>query len=66
MGQLLLSVAQAALQAFDLTKPTLAFGLQDAREEVVADLNEPRTLRRMNDEDGTTDTGLSELPAAET
>jgi hypothetical protein len=32
LGNLLLSVAQAALQAFDLAKPTPAFSFQDARE----------------------------------
>ncbi|OKK13519.1 hypothetical protein AMK33_01385 [Streptomyces sp. CB02400] len=39
----------------------LVFGFQDAREEVVADLDEPRTFCRVNDQDGTTGTGLSEL-----
>ncbi|MCF3131182.1 hypothetical protein [Streptomyces olivochromogenes] len=42
MGELLLGVGQAVLQALDLAEPTLAFGFQDAREEVAADANEPR------------------------
>ncbi|MGR4853969.1 hypothetical protein [Streptomyces sp. LARHCF252] len=58
MGKLLLGVGQAALQAFELAEPTFAFGFQDAREEVVADLDEPRPFCRVNDEDGTTDTGV--------
>ncbi|GAA2615467.1 hypothetical protein GCM10010304_80900 [Streptomyces roseoviolaceus] len=51
MGELLLGVGQAALQAFE-------FGFQDAREEVGSDLDEPRPFCRVNDEDGTTDTGV--------
>ncbi|MFJ5837756.1 hypothetical protein ACIQGO_13500 [Streptomyces shenzhenensis] len=51
MGNLLLGVGQAAPQTFDLAEPTLAFGFQDAREEVVADLDEPRPFGRVNDQD---------------
>jgi hypothetical protein len=49
LGELLLGVGRATLQAFDFAEPTLAFGFQDACEEVVADLNEPWTFCRVND-----------------
>jgi hypothetical protein len=49
LGELLLGVGQAAPQSFDLAEPALAFGFQDAREEVVADLDEPRPFCRVND-----------------
>ena len=58
LGNLLLGVGQAALQSFDLAEPTLAFGFQDAREEVVADLDEPRPFGRANVQDGAADTSV--------
>ncbi|KIZ15787.1 hypothetical protein SNA_20940 [Streptomyces natalensis ATCC 27448] len=53
--------ARPLCKPFELAEPTFAFGFQDAHEEVVADLDEPRTFRRVNDEDGTADTDLTEL-----
>lgn len=58
LGDLLLGVGEAALQSFDLDEPTLAFSFQDACEEVVADLDEPRPFGRVNDQDGASDTSV--------
>ncbi|MEU0374749.1 hypothetical protein ABZ070_31975 [Streptomyces sp. NPDC006283] len=58
MGKLLLGVSKAALQPFDLAEPAFPLGFHDAREEVVADLDKPGTLCRVDDQDGASDTSV--------
>ncbi|MFF5522570.1 hypothetical protein [Streptomyces coeruleorubidus] len=51
-------MGQAALQPLDLAEPSFAFGLQDAREEVVADFDKPGTFCRVDDQGGASDTSV--------
>jgi len=47
LGELLASAGEADLQAIDLAEPALLAGFGDAGVEVVADLDQPRALRRV-------------------
>lgn len=51
LGRLVSGAAVADLRAPDLTQPAFAFGLDEAGFEVVADLFEPGTLRRIRSQE---------------
>jgi hypothetical protein len=61
LGELVFGAGQADVQSFDFTEPPLAGGLDDPGFQVVTDLFEPCTLRRVRSQERTSNTCLTEM-----
>lgn len=61
LAEPLLGASQTDPESFDLPEPTLALGLGDAGNGVVADLHQPAALGRVRPEERATNTSLTEL-----
>ncbi|KOU36436.1 hypothetical protein ADK54_33545 [Streptomyces sp. WM6378] len=61
MGEFPFRSGKAHLEPFHLAEPSFTFGLGDAGDEVVADLDESCVLRRVRSQERASDTCLSEL-----
>ncbi|AXG80737.1 hypothetical protein DVK44_27065 [Streptomyces paludis] len=51
LGEFLLSSGEADLEPLDLAEPAFAFGLGDAGDQVVTDVDEPCLLGRIRPEE---------------
>ncbi|MFI2207905.1 hypothetical protein ACH47Z_46250 [Streptomyces sp. NPDC020192] len=58
LGELVLGSCKADFKSFQLAKPALAFGLDDAGEEVVADLDQAAALVGLGTQYRAADTGV--------
>lgn len=58
LAELLLGASQADLETLDLAEPPFAFGLGDARDEVVANIDQPPALGRVRPEERASDTSV--------
>ncbi|MDX3751221.1 hypothetical protein [Streptomyces sp. AK08-02] len=58
LGEFVFGTGEADPQPFDLAEPSFAFGLGDAGEEVVSDLDEPVTLSGVGPEHRAADAGV--------
>jgi hypothetical protein len=58
LGDLIVRCGEADLEAVDLAEPALAFGFSDAGDQVVADVDESRLLRRVRSQERASDAGV--------
>jgi hypothetical protein len=58
LGELVVGAGEADLEALDLAEPAFAFGLGDAGQQVVADLLQSGSLRRVWSQERTSDTSM--------